>query len=101
MLRFNIFFSTILLIIFFSGCSLKSEENSYVTYFSENNTDCAIIYQNDECILVSPCYIKDKELVINTSYQYRTKIIGIKKHIVHFDKMTVKTQDDLDDYICK
>ena len=71
------------------------------TYFSENNTDCAIIYQNDEYILVSPCYIKDKELVINTSYQYRTKIIGIKKHIVHFDKMTVKTQDDLDDYICK
>ena len=44
---------------------------------------------------------EDKELVINTSYQYRTKIIGIKKHIVHFDKMTVKTQDDLDDYICK
>lgn len=36
MLRFDIFFSTILLIIFFSGCSLKSEENSYVTYFSEN-----------------------------------------------------------------
>lgn len=71
------------------------------TYFSENNTDCAIIYQNDEYILVSPCYIKDKELVINTSYQYRTKIIGIKKHIVHFDKMTVKTQDDLDNYICK
>lgn len=59
------------------------------------------LYQNDEYILVSPCYIKDKELVINTSYQYRTKIIGIKKHIVHFDKMTVKTQDDLDDYICK
>lgn len=71
------------------------------TYFLENNTNCAIIYQNDEYILVSPCYIKDKELVINTSYQYRTKIIGIKKHIVHFDKMTVKTQDDLDNYICK
>ena len=71
------------------------------TYFSENNMDCAIIYQNDEYILVSPCYIKDKELVINTSYQYQTKIIGIKKHIIHFDKMTVKTQDDLDNYICK
>lgn len=71
------------------------------TYFSENNTDCAIIYQNDEYILVSPCYIKDKELIINTSYQYQTKIIGIKKHIIHFDKMTVKTQDDLDNYICK
>ena len=50
---------------------------------------------------MSPCYIENNELVVNTSYQYQTKIIGIKKHIVHFDKMTVKTQDDLDDYICK
>lgn len=71
------------------------------TYFSEKRTDCAIIYQNDENVLMSPCYIENNELVVNTSYQYQTKIIGIKKHIVHFDKMTVKTQDDLDDYICK
>lgn len=71
------------------------------TYFSEKRTDCAIIYQNDENVLMAPCYIENNELVVNTSYQYQTKIIGIKKHIVHFDKMTVKTQDDLDNYICK
>lgn len=77
------------------------------TFYKQNVLSLAfrqrvgIIYQNDEYIMVSPCYIKDKELVINTSYQYRTKIIGIKKHIVHFGKMTVKTQDDLDNYICK
>ena len=71
------------------------------TYFSEKRTDCAIIYQNDENVLMSPCYIENNELVVNTSYQYQTKIIGVKKHIMHFDKMTVKTQDDLDNYICE
>lgn len=71
------------------------------TYFSEKRTNCAIIYQNDENVLMSPCYIENNELVVNTSYQYQTKIIGVKKHIMHFGKMTVKTQDDLDNYICE
>lgn len=62
-------------------------------------------YRKEGCKVISNdiqyySYVINKYL-INTSYQYRTKIIGIKKHIVHFDKMTVKTQDDLDDYICK
>lgn len=71
-------------------------------YFVENGNklDCAIIYENNEYLIVSPCYEKDNQLIINTSYQYRTENSNITKHLGIYDNVTITQFDDLTEW-CK
>lgn len=71
-------------------------------YFVENGktTDCAVIYENDEYIIVSPCYEEDNKLKINTSYQYRTENSNITKHNMIYNTITITQYGDLTKY-CK
>lgn len=76
------------------------ENTSY--FIKENNTtDCAIIYQNDKYIIVSPCYEEDNKLKINTSYQYRTENSNITKHNVTYNTITITQYGDLTEYYKK
>ncbi len=58
------------------------ENENYFVDDSKKN-DCAVIYENDEYIIVSPCYEDDNKLKINTSYQFRTENSNITKHNVN------------------
>lgn len=68
------------------------------TYFSEKTTNAAVIYQNDEYMILLPCYIKDNVMHVNTSYQYRTVVGNTNTHFVSFQSLKVESQDKLDEY---
>lgn len=68
------------------------------TCFSAKSIDCATIYENDEYMILSPCYIKDDELYINTLYQYRISTYKINKHTMSFQNVHIDKQDKLDKY---
>ena len=68
------------------------------TYFSEEATNAAVIYQNDEYMILLPCYIKDDVMHVNTSYQYRTVVGNANTHFVSIQSLEVESQDKLDEY---
>ena len=104
--------SVIIIVVFFVlfiigfatiGCVQKSSikevgivENT--TYFSEETTNAAVIYQNDEYMILLPCYIKDDVMHVNTSYQYRTVVGNVNTHFVSIQSLEVESQDELDEY---
>lgn len=104
--------SVIIIVVFFVlfiigfatiGCVQKSSikevgivENT--TYFSEETTNAAVIYQNDEYMILLPCYIKDDVMHVNTSYQYRTVVGNANTHFVSIQSLEVESQDELDEY---
>ena len=49
-------------------------------------------------MILSPCYIKDDELYINTLYQYRISTYKINKHTMSFQNVHIDKQDKLDKY---
>lgn len=67
------------------------------TYFSEEATNAAVIYQNDEYMILLPCYIKDDVMHVNTSYQYRTVVSNANIHFVSIQSLEVENQDKLDE----